>query len=205
MAHTGSKTALSTAFTVFSAVLLATVFSSPFHAQAAQPQLDAERIAGGFTAPLFVTAPPGDKTRIFVVEQSGQIKIIKLPSRTVNPIPYLDVSGEIVFDGERGLLGMAFDPNYATNGRFYINYTAPGGSFGQGVTHIAQLNVSANPDIADPGSERTLLTFDQPQPNHNGGWCAFSPRPGDEGNLYIATWRRGQRQRQRARSHRAGR
>src|SRR5439155_23091158 len=141
--------------------------------------IDATRVASGFTAPLYVTAPPGDTSRLFVVQQSGQIKIIKLPSRTVNAIPYLDVSSEIVYGGEQGLLGLAFDPNYATNGRFYLNYTAPGGAFGQGVTHIAQLTVSADPNIADPGSELTLLTFDQPQTNHNGGWLGFSPRAGD--------------------------
>ena len=171
----------------FAPLLLAAVCIPTFQARAAAPQLDAQRVAGGFSAPLFVTAPPGDTTRLFVVEQSGKIKIIKLPSRTVNATPYLDVSSEIVFGGEQGLLGMAFDPNYATNGRFYINYTAPGGSFGAGVTHIAQFTVSADPDIADPASERALLTFDQPQTNHNGGWCGFSPRAGDEGNLYIAT------------------
>src|SRR3954452_7683976 len=103
------------------------------------PPLDAQRVAGGFTAPVFLCAPPGDTSRLFVVQQSGQIRIINLPSRTVNPTPYLDISSEIVYGGEQGLLGMAFDPDYATNGRFYLNYTAPGGSFNQGVTHVAQL------------------------------------------------------------------
>jgi glucose/arabinose dehydrogenase len=167
------------------AAVLAMVVLSPARAQT--PRLDAARVAGGFTAPLYVTAPPGDTSRIFVVQQTGQILIINLPSRTVNAIPYLDISGEIVYGGEQGLLGMAFDPNYATNGRFYLNYTAPGGSFGAGVSHIAEFTVSSDPDIADPGSEATLLTFDQPQTNHNGGWVGFSSRPGDEGNLYIAT------------------
>ena len=81
---------------------------------------------------------------------------------------------------------MAFDPNYATNGRFYLNYTAPGGSFGAGVV-MCRFTVSSDPDIAKRGSEATLLTFDQPQTNHNGGWVGFVPRPGDEGDLYIAT------------------
>src|SRR5439155_13709270 len=86
------KTALSSAFTGFSAVLVTAVCISAFQAQAAAPQLDAQRVAGGFTVPLFVTAPPGDTTRLFIVQQSGQIKIIKLPSRIVNATPYLDVS-----------------------------------------------------------------------------------------------------------------
>jgi glucose/arabinose dehydrogenase len=155
--------------------------------QAALPALDAQRIAGGFNAPLFATAPPGDTSRLFVVQQSGQIKIINLPSGVVNTTPYLDIQTRIVWGGEQGLLGLAFDPSYNTNGKFYVNYTAPGGSFGAGVTHIAEFTVSADPNVADPGSERTLLTFDQPQTNHNGGWCAFSRRPGDDRNLYIAT------------------
>ena len=89
--------------------------------------------------------------------------------------------------GEQGLLGMAFDPNYAANGKFYLNFTVPGGAFGNGVTHVSQFTVSANPNIADPASERILLTFDHPQANHNGGWIGFSPRSGDVNNLYIAT------------------
>ena len=167
------------------AAVLAMVLLPPARAQT--PRLDAARVAGGFTAPLYVTAPPGDTSRLFVVQQTGEILIINLPSRTVNAIPYLDISREIVYGGEQGLLGMAFDPNYATNGRFYLNYTAPGGSFGAGVSHIAEFTVSSDPDIANPRSEATLLKFDQPQTNHNGGWVGFSPRPGDEGNLYIAT------------------
>jgi glucose/arabinose dehydrogenase len=150
--------------------------------------IDAVRIATGFENPLGLATPPGDTGRLFVVEQTGKIRIINLATRTVNATPFLDVSAEITDDGnEQGLLGLAFDPNYATNGRFYIAYTAPGGSFGAGVSHIAQLTVSANPDIADPASERTLLSFDQPQTNHNSGWLGFSPRPGDNGNLYIHT------------------
>jgi len=180
------KTTLQSVATTSCLLLIVTGSILQVNAQASL-RVDAMRVAGGFTAPLYVTAPPGDTSRLFVVQQSGQIKIIKLPSRTVNATPYLDVSSEIVYGGEQGLLGLAFDPNYATNGRFYINYTAPGGAFGQGVTHVAELTVSADPDIADPGSELALLTFDQPQTNHNGGWLGFSPRAGDEGNLYIAT------------------
>ena len=167
------------------AVLLVMILSSSGHAQT--PRLDAARVAGGFTAPVFVTAPPGDTSRIFVVQQSGQIKIINLPSRTVNATPFLDISGEVNFSGEEGLLGLAFDPNYASNRRFYINYSAPGGSFGAGVSHTAEFLVSADPDIADPTSEATLFTYDKPQNNHNGGWVGFSPRAGDQGNLYIST------------------
>ena len=134
-----------------------------------------------------MTAPPGDTSRLFVVQQSGEIRIIDLTTGTVKPTPFLDLSDVVAFSGEEGLLGLAFDPKYATNGRFYVYYVAPGGSFGQGVSHVALFRVSSDPDIADAASERTLLTFDQPQTNHNGGWIGFSPRAGDEGNLYIAS------------------
>lgn len=151
------------------------------------PNLDAVLVAGGFNLPLFITAPPGDTARLFVVQQSGEIRIIDLATKTIKPVPFLDLSGVVSLSGEEGLLGLAFDRNYATNGRFYVDYVGPGGAFHQGLTHIAQFLVSADPDIADATSERTLLTFDQPQNNHNGGWIGFSPRVGDEDNLYIAT------------------
>ena len=166
-------------------LLAATAPVSSLHAQAVQG-LDAVRVAGGFNLPLFIGAPPRDTARLFVVQQTGEIRIIDLATGTVKPIPFLDLSGVISLSGEEGLLGLAFDPNYATNGRFYVYYVGPGGSFGQGVSHVALFRVSSDPDIANP-SERTLLTFDQPQNNHNGGWIGFSPRVGDEGNLYIAS------------------
>ena len=127
-----------------------------------------------------MTSPPTDTSRLFVVEQGGLIRIIDLTTRTVKPTPFLDLSDEVSFVSEEGLLGLAFDPNYATNGRYYVNYVAPGGAFNQGVTNIALFRVSSNPDVADPTGERTLLAFDQPQTNHNGGWLGFSPRAGDE-------------------------
>jgi glucose/arabinose dehydrogenase len=169
------------------ACLLATAAAfSSLHAQAVEG-LDAVRVAGGLNSPVFVTAPPGDTSRLFVVQQSGEIRIIDLTTGTVKPTPFLDLSDVVAFSGEQGLLGLAFDPNYASNGRFYVCYIAPGGSFNQGVSHVAFFRVSSDPDIADAASERTLLSFDQPQSNHNGGWIGFSPRAGDEGNLYIAT------------------
>lgn len=168
---------------------LAVLLAATVHQMNAQTVsgLEARRVAGGFNLPLYVTAPSGDTSRLFVVQQTGQIRIIKLPARTVNATPFLDIASKVVLGNEQGLLGLAFDPNYATNGRFYVNYVAPGGKFGAGVTHIAEFTVSADPDIANTTSERKLLTFNQPQTNHNGGWIGFSPRPGDEGNLYIAT------------------
>jgi glucose/arabinose dehydrogenase len=149
--------------------------------------MSAGLFVGGFDSPVTITAPPGDTGRIFVVEQTGKIKIVKLPARTVNAIPFLDLSGIVSIGGEQGLLGLAFDPNYATNGRFYVAYTTPGGAFGTCVSHISEFQVSGNPDIADPGSEAPLIVVDHPQGQHQMHHLAFSPRPGDEGNLYIAS------------------
>src|SRR6266480_648806 len=151
------------------------------------PTLDAIRVASGLTQPLFVTAPPGDSGRLFILQQDGRIRILNLATGTLNSTPFLTLAGLTATGGEQGLLGMAFDPSYAANGKFYLNFTVPGGAFGNGVTHVSQFTVSANPNIADPTSERILLTFDHPQANHNGGWIGFSPRAGDANNLYIAT------------------
>src|SRR2546423_7675644 len=94
-----NKSAMATALAALFAVIVTANLTLVRSAQAA-PQLDAKRLAGGFSAPLFVTAPPGDTSRLFVVQQSGQIKIVNLSSRTVNATPFLDISGEISFTGE---------------------------------------------------------------------------------------------------------
>jgi glucose/arabinose dehydrogenase len=158
------------------------------HAQSV-PGLDAIRVASGLTQPLFVTSPPGDFNRIFIVLQIGQVRILNLATGTLNATPFLDISARLTSTyGEQGLLGLAFDPNYATNGKFYLNFTVPGGAFGNGTTHVSQFQVSAgNADVADTSNEKILLTFDHPENNHNGGWIGFSPRSGDDHNLYIAT------------------
>jgi hypothetical protein len=150
--------------------------------------LHAIRVASQLSSPLFVTAPPGDLNRIFIVQQGGQVLILNLNTGVVNATPFLSLT-DIVVGGEEGLLGLAFDPNYASNGKFYVNCLAPGGAFSSGITQIRQYQVSSNPDIADttPGNVKTVLVFDQPQTNHNGGWIGFSPRLGDDHNLYIAT------------------
>jgi glucose/arabinose dehydrogenase len=149
--------------------------------------LTVERVATGLSQPIYVTAPPNDTSRVFIVQQSGQILILNLAALTLNATPFLNIQARLVSGGERGLLGLAFDPDYATNGKFYVNYTAPGGAFGNGVTRVSQFTVSADPNLADSTSEKILLSFDQPQTNHNGGWIGFSPRAGDASNLYIAS------------------
>lgn len=149
---------------VFSVALAATALPAP---AAVEPVL----VASGLVAPLRVTAPAGDFSRLFVVEQSGRIRVVKdgvLLGRS-----FLDISGRVSFSGERGLLGLAFHPDYRRNGRFFVNYTD---TFGN--TVVSELRVSADPDLADAGSERVLLRQAQPFANHNGGHLAFSPLDG---------------------------
>ena len=113
--------------------------------------------------------------RVFVVEQGGLIKIINSDG-TINSTPFLNVSSLISTGGEKGLLGLAFAPDYATTGRFYINYTNTGGS-----TVISRYTVSSDPDIANPDGD-PLLTIQQPFGNHNGGCINFGP----DGYLWIS-------------------
>jgi glucose/arabinose dehydrogenase len=149
-----------------------------------------ELLAEGFTAPVSLVEPPDGSSRLFVVDQAGRIRIIDAGGHLLAE-PFLDVSDQLVtlnpgFD-ERGLLGLAFHPGYASNGRFYVYYSAPlreGGAEGFNHTsHIAEYQVSADPNLADPASERILLQVDQPQANHNAGALAFGPH---DGYLYIA-------------------
>lgn len=142
------------------------------------PPLKLTQVTDGLTAPVFVTGASGDESRLYVVEQVGTIRIIK--DGVLLPDPFLDVSGEIAFGGERGLLGLAFHPEYAKNGRFFINYTAPeGGPAGQ--TVIAEYARSADADKAEPAVKQVLFTVPQPYVNHNGGMVVF----GKDGYLYI--------------------
>ena len=133
-----------------------------------------QQVASGLDFPVFVTAPSGDNTRLFVVEKTGRIRIVK--NGSVLSEPFLNVSGKISNGGEQGLLGLAFHPEYAGNGRFVVNYTDTNGD-----TRIAVYRVSSNPDVADPASEQIVLTVDQPYSNHNGGMVVFGP----DGKLYI--------------------
>jgi glucose/arabinose dehydrogenase len=139
------------------------------------------RIVSGLTRPTFATHAPGDATRLFVTEQwTARVRIIDLGSGTVLPTPFLDINPLVTGSGnERGLLGLAFHPDYASNGLFYVHYSRT--SDGDGV--ISEFQVTGDPNVADPGSERIVLIVNQPQTNHNGGWIGFSPL--DE-YLYIA-------------------
>ncbi|MCA9278982.1 MAG: PQQ-dependent sugar dehydrogenase [Phycisphaeraceae bacterium] len=138
-----------------------------------------KELVGTFSRPVVATHAPGDMDRLFVVEQhTGRIEILDLNSGTVLPTPFLTISG-LSTGNEQGLLGLAFHPDYAANGYFYVNYTASGQTF------IRRYSVSAgDPNVADPSSANPVLQFSQPFSNHNGGWIGFEP--GFNSNLYIA-------------------
>ncbi len=140
-------------------------------------QIYLDTYATGFTNPVNLENAGDD--RLFVVEQAGVIKIIN-PDRSVNETPFLDINPKVSNSGgERGLLGIAFHPNFATNGYFYLNYIDNNGN-----TIISRFTVSStNQNIADPASELQILTYDQPFANHNGGDMTFGP----DGYLYIAS------------------
>jgi glucose/arabinose dehydrogenase len=131
-------------------------------------------IASGLNVPLYLTAPPGDLSRLFIVDKTGTIRIVK--DGTLLPAPFLDISGQVSGGSEQGLLGLAFPPDYASTGRFVVHYTDPAGD-----TRVSVFQVSANADIADGSSEQVILTADQPFTNHNGGQIAFGP----DGFLYL--------------------
>lgn len=123
----------------------------------------------------------GDGTnRLFVSERVGRIRVFPNDENVSTTKLFLDITDRVTSGGETGLLGLAFHPDYATNGYFYVNYTAPSPLR----TVVSRFQVSStNPDSADKNSELILLTFNQPFSNHNGGCLAFGP----DGNLYIAT------------------
>lgn len=133
------------------------------------------RVASGLSSPVFVTSPAGDLQRLFIVEQPGIIKILK--DGVILPDPFLDIAARVSFGGERGLLGLAFHPDYDNNDYFYVNYTNNSGN-----TVISRFEVTGDPDIADPASEFILLIISQPFSNHNGGMIAFGS---SDGYLYI--------------------
>ena len=130
------------------------------------PPLTLDLVASGLSQPLFLDAPTGDE-RLFVAEKGGRIRIIE--NGLVLPTPFLQING-ISTDGERGLLGMAFHPDFAVNGRFFVHYTD-----GSGTSRVVEYFAAAGADVADPSPLRTLLTVGQPASNHNGGMIEFGP------------------------------
>ena len=131
-----------------------------------------QTLAQHLSAPLYLAAPTGDVSRVFVVEQGGVIRLIDIPSGSVHASPFLDIANLVASGGERGLLGLAFDPSFDANGRFYVFYTNSAGD----IVTARYVRSALNGDIADPGSGVTLLTISHSTfANHNGGMLAFGP------------------------------
>jgi len=122
---------------------------------------------GDFQAPLYVTAPPGDPRRVVVVEQGGRAWMVRGGRRLARP--FLDLRDRVSAGGERGLLSLAFAPDYAESGRLYVDYTDRAGD-----TRVVEYR-RATEDRVDPRSARQVLFQDQPEPNHNGGLLLFGP------------------------------
>ena len=132
-------------------------------------------VAVGFSSPVLVTNAADGSGRLFVVEQTGRIRIVK--DGVVAPTPFLDISPSISTGGEQGLLGLAFHPSFKTNGKLYVDFT-----LGNGNTAINEYRVTTNANRVDWRTGRRVLTIGQPYDNHNGGHIAF----GRDGYLYIA-------------------
>ncbi|HMP02730.1 MAG TPA: PQQ-dependent sugar dehydrogenase [Gemmatales bacterium] len=160
-------------------------------AAGAQAQVFSVRVGQGFTNPIFATSAPGDPDRLYVVQQNGQIRLLDPATGTIAPTPFLNLSGiagtNLISGGERGLLGLAFDPNFTTNGHFYINYTSStdfaGSTHASGFTRVERYTVDGT-GVVDPTSRTPIIGYSQPFSNHNGGWIGFSPH---DGYLYIGS------------------
>ena len=133
------------------------------------------RKVGDFSSPVYVTSPPGDRARQFVVEQDGRVRVIR--DGRVLDTPFLDISDRVTAGGEQGLLSLAFAPDYADSGRFYVYYTDSGGD--QRIVEYRRRGA----DRADPGSARLVLRMADSESNHNGGLLLFGP----DDLLYVGT------------------
>jgi glucose/arabinose dehydrogenase len=167
----------SASLSLFSA-LAASACESRFESETPDPPDGAEAVAlqpvaTGLAFPLYLTAPEGDP-RLFIVEKGGTVRIVA--GGAVLPSPFLDLSGQVSTGSEQGLLGLAFHPQYAANGRFVVHYTDVAGD-----TRVSGFRVSSDPNLADAASEVEILSADQPFPNHNGGQVIFGP----DGYLYV--------------------
>lgn len=132
-------------------------------------------VAEGLEHPVYIAHAGDGSGRLFVVEQAGRIRIVAQGRLLASP--FLDISDRVRHAGEQGLLGLAFHPAYAGNGRFFVNYVRRS----DGMTVIAEFRASPNPNVSQAG-ERILLTVAQPYPNHKGGMVEFGP----DGFLYVA-------------------
>jgi glucose/arabinose dehydrogenase len=179
---TGSPTASPSRTAALTPVPTRVVTPTPIRTPAPKPSVDGpdqlavQPIASGLSNPVGVTNAGDGSDRLFVVQLGGQVRVIAADG-TLRAAPFVDLSGRVTAGGEQGLLGLAFHPNFAANGRLFVDYTRAG----DGATIVSELTAAADRGSANPSSERILLTVSQPFANHNGGQIAFGP----DGYLYI--------------------
>jgi glucose/arabinose dehydrogenase len=153
---------------------------NPAGPQGSVTSIAATRVATVPFGPVFAVSPPGDTGRLFIGNLDGTVRILDLTTGQLLPDVFINIGSSIGVIGEGGLIGFAFDPNYASNGYFYVNVTNPSDD-----TEIRRYQVSVtDPNHADPASQTLLLRIDQPNglTNHKGGWVEFGP----DGYLYTA-------------------
>ncbi len=171
------------------AVIGSILFTSPISAapvaepptatpSAAASGISLTPVVSGLAAPTQVIDPGDGSGRLFVVQQGGRIRVIS--GGALRSTPFINLGDKILSDGERGLLGLAFHPRFASNGRFYVYFTRKS----DGAVAINEYRVSSgDPNVADPSTRRRILTLKEPYSNHNGGRMAFGP----DDYLYIGT------------------
>ena len=155
-------------------IALVLIVSGHSSLAASWPELNFIPVANGLESPVHITHAGDSKGRLFIVEQPGRIRIVS--NSSLQAAPFLDISDRVGCCGERGLLSVAFPPDFAAKGYFYVNYTNAAGN-----TIVSRFSVIGAGDTADAASESIVLTVDQPFANHNGGQIAFGP----DGMLYI--------------------
>jgi glucose/arabinose dehydrogenase len=143
----------------------------------ASMRLELQTVVGGLAGPTAIAQAGDGSGRLFVVEKGGTIRVVQ--DGALLDAPFLDIRDRVGSSGsEQGLLGLAFHPDYANNGQFYVDYTDR-----QGSTQVSRFLVTGDPNRADPASEVSILAIAQPASNHNGGNLAFGP----DGYLYVGT------------------
>ena len=142
--------------------------------QGSSAKLRLERVADDLQQPVHVAVAPGEPDRLYIVEQTGAIRVLE--DGDLRPDPFLDVSNDIQSGGEQGLLSVAFHPEYEQDGRLFVDYTDIRGN-----TRVVEYRANEDRTAVDPSSARILLTVEQPYSNHNGGQLAFGP----DGLLYV--------------------
>jgi hypothetical protein len=155
------------------ASFLARAFGYSAQVPPQRPSLEWELVVSGLSSPVQVVAPPGED-RLMIVQQGGLVRVFE--NGSVNSTPFLDITGDVLFSGERGLLSIAFPPDYPTDRRMFAWYVGTDSD-----TYLVEYDVAA--DLQSAGSPRTVLKIDQPASNHNGGFLDF----GEDGYLYLST------------------